>query len=678
MEDSPTRRLSLLQQAFVCTACSRGVLSSLTPRSPSKSQGAPAFNTVVAVSDDARDQRRSRSSSADRVLAGSNDAKTTALAPGLLDEVLLYPVPGSMGTCSSGSLWNTGVEVHPDVLCPQNDGLMAIYDNYEFLAPIGRGAFGRVLRARHRTTGQLCACKALVISSPLELDLVGAEVTILKALNHPNILHLRETFVEPSNSDRRKIYIITDLCTGGDLLFRIAYHYTTLKSPMTEAHVAYQLRQILSAVMYCHRRGIVHRDIKPDNVLFVDATATSPLKLIDFGLAGFARQLRERAVEVSLPRSKSLGRLAKLLPRIGAKWLHVRKVMMQRAGNAFYMAPEMIHGEFYDQKVDMFSIGAIMCEVLTGVHPFYTPSVDDAHSVQAKIIAPKPASLPRDLFKNISDEAFDLCQRLLEKNPKHRLSAEQALAHPWFQNPLLPSPYGNINTGSLNSHVFEGLRQYRSLNKLKQAALQVLAQELHEEQVQELRDAFLALDAEGDGLLSPEELAEGARRVHCRLDLEEARALVACLGGSVQRAGYREFIAALAGSQVEYSMAQLQNCFERLSTDGLISRESFEHALCSCHPITDAEWKTIAESCSCRQEGVPLLTIGLEGFICLMRDSLGNVAQQAVHCQVPALISLHVHPEKICTPSTKDEHRSLVEIESMLRCWQRCTEPICC
>lgn len=676
MKDSPTRGLSIFKQAFVCTSCSRGVLSSLTPRSRSKSQGAGAFKTVVAASDEAP-SRWSRSSCTDRVLAGRKDAQLTALAPRSWDE-MLYPVQGSLGACSSGTLRNSCVEVHPDVVCPQYDGLMAIYDNYEFLAPIGRGAFGRVLRARHRIGGQLRACKALVISSLLELDLVGAEVAILKALNHPNILHLREVYSEPGQSDRRRIYLITDLCTGGDLLFRIAYHYTTLKSPMTEAHVAYQLRQILSAVKYCHRRGIVHRDIKPDNILYVDATASSSLKLIDFGLAGFARQLRERAVEVSLPRSKSLGRLAKLLPRIGAKWLHVRKVMMQRAGTAFYMAPEMIQAEFYDQKADMFSIGAIVCEMLTGVHPFYTPTVDDVDSVQAKIVAPKPASLPRDLFEHISDEACDLSRRLLEKDPKHRLGAEEALAHAWFQNPLLPSPYGNINTGSLSSRVFEGLRQYRRHNKLKQAALQVLAQDLREEQIQELRDAFLALDAQGDGVLSPEELAEGARRVHCRLDLEEARALVACLGGPGQRAGYKEFIAALAGSQVEYSLAQLQICFERLSIDGLISRESFERALCTGHLITDEEWETIAESCSCRIEGIPSLAVGLDGFIGLMWDFVGNVAQQAANCQVPVLTSLHVHAEEVCMPSTENEHRSLVEKEILLRCWQRCTEPMCC
>eukprot|EP00930_Biecheleria_cincta_P068669 TRINITY_DN5635_c0_g2_i1.p1 TRINITY_DN5635_c0_g2~~TRINITY_DN5635_c0_g2_i1.p1 ORF type:complete len:670 (-),score=113.39 TRINITY_DN5635_c0_g2_i1:136-2145(-) len=669
MGDSPTRRLSLFKQAFVCTSCSRSILSSLTPRSRSKSQGAGAFKTVVASGDEATD-RRSKSSYS--VLAGSKDAQLTALAPSAFNG-MLYPVQGSAGT-----LWDSCVEVHPDVICPQYDGLMAIYDSYEFLAPIGRGAFGRVLRARHRIGGQLRACKALVISSPLELDLVAAEVAILKALNHPNILHLRESYFEPSNSDRRKIYLITDLCTGGDLLFRIAYHYTTLKSPMTEAHVAYQLRQILSALMYCHRRGIVHRDIKPDNILYVDATASSSVKLIDFGLAGFARQLREKAVEVSLPRSKSLGRLAKLLPRGGAKWLHVRKVMMQRAGTAFYMAPEMIQAEFYDQKVDMFSIGAIVCEMLTGVHPFYTPAVDDIHSVQAKIIAPKPASLPSYLFEHISGEACDLCRRMLEKNPQQRLSAEEALAHAWFQNPLLPSPYGNINTGSLNSRVFEGLREYRRHNKLKQAALQVLAQDLHEEQIQELRDAFLALDAQGDGVLSPQELADGARRVHCRLDLEEARSLVACLGGAGQHAGYREFIAALAGSQVEYSLAQLRNCFERLSIDGLIRRENFERALCSCHTITDEEWETITESCSCGMEGIPSLSVGLDGFIGLMRGALGNVAQQAANCQAPALTSLHVYPEEVCMPPTEDEHRSLVEIEILLRCWQRCTEPICC
>lgn len=553
------------------------------------------------------------------------------------------------------------VEVNSDLLCSRHEGLQEVFDNYEFISAVGSGAFGRVLRAKHRCGGQMRACKALTTSTPLERKLVDTEIAILKVLNHPHVLQLYEVYFEPSTTERRrKVYLLTELCTGGDLLFRIAYHYQMLKCPMTEGHVAYQLRQLLSAAMYCHQRGIVHRDVKPDNVLFVDATASSTLKLIDFGLAGFAQQLRENAIEVSMPRSKSLGRLAKILPKIGARWFHVRKQMMQRAGTAFYMAPEMINAGVYDQKADMFSIGAIMCEMLTGWHPFYTPNVDDAQSVQAKIIVPKPVMLPDELFCNISEEACDVCQRLLEKDPARRLSAEQALQHPWFLNPDMPTPYGNVHTGVLNAQVFEGLKQYASYNKLQRASLQLLAQELAEEQVQELRDAFLAIDT-GDGQLDALELQEAARKVDYELSAEEASELIAALGGtSQQRAGYREFIAAAASSTVQYSPGQLMRCFEKLSTGGVIRYQEMTNLF--CNSISESEWEDITKSCTADREESPASKsrIGLDKFMSIMHDSKQE-ASRPVTSEMP----LHVHGED---PKPTG---------SPTKFWQRCTEPLC-
>ncbi|CAE8642263.1 unnamed protein product, partial [Polarella glacialis] len=676
---SAPRRLTLLEQAFVCSACSsrssrRQLVSTPTPRSGSRrSSSAGGANECVdgiispAVEPSLLEDK-----------ASQEDALSSALAK------LLGPIDGSPDNSFVGVAVGRALEINPDVLCPTHTGQLQVFDDYEFLAAIGSGAFGRVLRARHRAGGQLRACKALTTSGPLESELVATEIAVLKALNHPHILRLHEVYFEPSNSDRRrKVYLITDLCTGGDLLFRIAYHYQTLRAPMTEGHVGFMLRQLLSAAMYCHHRGIVHRDIKPDNVLFVDATASSPLKLIDFGLAGFAEQLREAAVEVSVPRSGSLGRLAKILPRAGARWCTVRKQMMQRAGTAYYMAPEMIQASVYDQKADMFSIGTILCEMLTGWHPFYTPQVDDAQSVQAKITSAKPVRLPDEQFGSLSAEARDLCQRLLEKDPKRRLSSGQALAHPWFRNPAMPSPYGNTNTGVLNAWVFEGLRQYQAHNKLRRAALQLLAlSELAEEQVQEFRDAFMALDAQGDGLLSPEELAEGAHRAEVPLCNGEAALLIATLGGaSGQRAGYKEFIAALAGRQVEYSSAQFRSCFKKLGGDsrGRLGLRQVLPVLCSSRSsserpaITDQEWEEIVNSWSpeSTDERSSEPTLGFEEFVVMMQAPVGPATQKVADAPLPVVPALFVRGAEAVATSGGDEL-------STGRLWGRCAEPLCC
>merc|ERR1719191_1794257 len=98
------------------------------------------------------------------------------------------------------------------------------------------------------------------------------------------------------------IYLIVELCEGGDLFSRILHHYERLKQPMTEGHVSFMMQQILSATQYCHDRKIIHRDIKPENILFVNRSASSPIKIIDFGLANFTDKIRQTAKEVKVPR----------------------------------------------------------------------------------------------------------------------------------------------------------------------------------------------------------------------------------------------------------------------------------------------------------------------------------------------------------------------------------------
>merc|ERR1711920_820921 len=119
------------------------------------------------------------------------------------------------------------------------------------------------------------------------------------------------------------------------------------------------------------------------------------------------------------------------------------------------------------------------------------------------------------------------CKKLLEKDPQRRLSAGQALTHPWFKDPSKPSPYGNVE--GLSVSIFEGLMQYQAYNKLKRAVLQLLTRELSEFQIQELRNKFMALDTEGDGLLSPTELLEGMRHVDYKMTKSELEQIMSAL-----------------------------------------------------------------------------------------------------------------------------------------------------
>jgi len=307
-------------------------------------------------------------------------------------------------------------------------------------------------------------------------------------------------------------------------------------------------------------RGIMHRDLKPHNILFQTVSRWSPMKIIDFGLADFVSRIQQNAKAV--PRSADNevlclegngGDWLALVPDLctgGAGWMRRGSVrhVMQAAGTTPYMAPEVFAG-WYDHRFDNFSIGVILYELLFGKHPFYTPDVDCQQSVKANILAACPA-FPTDLPSAPSFAAVNLCKGLLEKDPERRFTTALALEHPWFHDPDKPSPFGNKD--ELTFSKLHGLTSYPAFDKFKRAVYLMLTKELSEQQTQDLRRLFMALDVTGDGVLSPEELLEGMRHVGLDLPEENLRKLVSALtpeGG--QHIQYREFISALIQRRVK-------------------------------------------------------------------------------------------------------------------------------
>jgi len=506
---------------------------------------------------------------------------------------------------------------------PTYVGRLAIFDDYDFFGDVGSGAFGKVMVIRHKQTKQLRACKVVEVQTALQSELIHTEIKLLKSLNHPNIMNMHEVYFEHEHERGTvtcgNIYIVTELCEGGDLFMRILHHYKNLKQAMTECHVSYMMRQILSATQYCHEKAIIHRDIKPENILFVDRSSASPLKIIDFGLANFTEKIREQAKEVKIPRGGAVGQLARMLPSVNGKHLipwHDRKKVMQKAGTPHYMAPEMIEGD-YDEMADLFSIGIILCQLLTGWHPFYTPG-DDEPSVRAKISADEPVRFPPEIWHPVSKEALDLTRKLLEKCPRKRLDASAALAHPWFIDPNKPSPFGNVS--ALSVSIFDGLMKYQAYNKLKRAVLQLLTRELSEFQIQELRKKFMALDTGGDGLLCTEELLEGMRHVGYEIKRDDIKQIMAVLDGTGnQRIGYKEFISALIERRVRFDRQQLLECFKKFDT-GNTGKIRYEDVASVMSPaLSESEWHEIAGCGSQVPNSMPALTF--EQFVELMQNT---------------------------------------------------------
>merc|ERR1719401_2867613 len=227
------------------------------------------------------------------------------------------------------------------------------------------------------------------------------------------------------------------------------------------------MQHIFRAMYYMHALKVCHRDLKPENFLFTtkEALEKCALKIIDFGLACKFNE---------------------------------NSVLTTKAGTPYYVAPQVLLGK-YDQAADLWSCGVIMYVVLCGYPPFFGENDAD---VLAKVRLGNFSFNACD-WKNVSDDAKDLIRALLKMNPKERFTAEKALNHEWVKNKAPKAQDVDLSGG-----LVENLKGFRSQNKLKKAALQVIASQLSETEIKALRDTFIAIDGNGDGLLTASELKE--------------------------------------------------------------------------------------------------------------------------------------------------------------------------
>jgi len=396
---------------------------------------------------------------------------------------------------------------------------------------LGEGSYGSVSKCTNKSTGVTRAVKSISKAQMKNLDRFKQEIAIMKIMDHPNIIKLYESF-----EDHRNIYLVMELSTGGELFDRIidAGHFT-------EVQAAIVMQHMFRAIFYMHENHICHRDLKPENFLFStkDPIEKCTLKVIDFGLAcKFA----------------------------------VNQVLTTKAGTPYYVAPQVLAGK-YDQSSDLWSLGVIMYVVLCGYPPFYGETDAD---VLAKVRLGNFSFNAAD-WKSISEDAKNLIRMLLKMNPRDRYTAEQALNHVWVRNKAPKS--GNV---ALQSSLMDNLRGFRSQNKLKKAALHVIASQLGESQIKALRDTFMALDENGDGLLTVNEMKEGLNR--CGLkeippDLQQIMEEVDSDGSGV--IDYTEFLAATLDKKVymaEDVCWQAFRIFDR-NGDGKIDKAEIANVL---------------------------------------------------------------------------------------------------
>ena len=241
-------------------------------------------------------------------------------------------------------------------------------DKYEIIKEIGSGGFSRCLLVKNKITKQSFACKELLKKSLSDYEGLMREVNLMIKLDHPNIIKLYEYYENDKN-----IYLIMELCTGGELFDRIVEN-TDNGVQFTEKQAAHIFRQMMSAINYCHKNGIVHRDLKPENLLYLNKSENSPIKVIDFG------------------------------------------------------SPEILQGK-YDEKCDIWSAGVILYIIICG-YPCFNGEDDDeifAAIQKGKIQFPSPE------WDDISEDAKNLIKKMCCP-PNKRLTAEQVLNETWVKD----------------------------------------------------------------------------------------------------------------------------------------------------------------------------------------------------------------------------------------------------
>lgn len=230
------------------------------------------------------------------------------------------------------------------------------------------------------------------VDGRLTLGRTFDEIRMMRALGrHPSIVGL----VDVDDSSVSEVKLVLELCEGGELYDRIQQ-----KRFYPEAEGRVLVQRIARAVAYIHRCGIMHRDLKPENILLVSRLNDTDIKVSDFGLA------RMSVIQSALPRSRSV------------------------CGSDFYLAPEMIRQEEYGREIDVWAMGVITYVALSGSLPFF-------HQVLQKLyrqIIERDLAFPDQSWREVSTGAQDFILRLLMVDVCVRLSADEALKHPWLRN----------------------------------------------------------------------------------------------------------------------------------------------------------------------------------------------------------------------------------------------------
>jgi len=417
-----------------------------------------------------------------------------------------------------------------------------VYEYYEKISTVGHGMTGAVYHVRNKTTGEHFALKSMEksrIDAELLADLRN-EIEVLRMMDHPHVIKLIEYFEDNDN-----LFLILELAEGGELFDRL---HEQNGSHYSESEAARLVFKFCAAISYIHLKGVTHRDLKLENFVFETKDPNSNVKLIDFGLSS----------------------------KYGSG---IRK-MTTMVGTPYYIAPEVLDttvgegkssraGEHsYTSACDNWSLGVITYMLLSGSPPFKGKRDRDVlHAVKKGKF-----SLSGPRWENISSEGKDFVRRLLVYNPAKRMTAEDALNHPWLHRAK-----SDTESAPLDPEIIVTLREFSKLSAFKRAAMEAIAFSTSTQITAHYMEAFNKVDKAHSGFVSRLDFVEVMQTAG--MTVEEAEQIfssmvhltssqIGLLSPPVDaHLSYTEFLAATLPKRFWLQRERVRDAFSRLDVD---------------------------------------------------------------------------------------------------------------
>jgi calcium-dependent protein kinase len=342
-----------------------------------------------------------------------------------------------------------------------------VYDTYTKLKDLQSGTTGSVSKILHKELNIQRALKLINIKdNPKLLNEAKREISILKNLDHPNI----EKIYEYYEKDNDTISIVMELISGQDLFDKLMK-----VNRFSEQQTAIIMYQIFSSIKLCHDNGIIHRDIKAENIIIQDDLNLF-VKLIDFGSCEILTKTKLTST--------------------------------YKVGSPSYIAPEILNGEEYDYSCDIWSLGVLMYYLLCGNKPFKGNTEEEIY----KSIKTKDLKFKDKVWEKISDEAKNLIKSMLVKNKKMRFNINQVLHSDWLIKNISKTDNSKKlhNEQYLKEKIIPNIRKFKNINQIQLLALfYVIHNQIDfskNEEIIQITKEFYFYDKDGDGKLSEEEL----------------------------------------------------------------------------------------------------------------------------------------------------------------------------